>query len=39
MIRLAWARKLGLRIKTSILLTARVLDKFDWEVEEFGGLP
>jgi ABC-type uncharacterized transport system substrate-binding protein len=33
MISLARARKLGIPIKTSTLLTARVVEKFDWTVE------
>jgi ABC-type uncharacterized transport system substrate-binding protein len=39
MISLARARRLGIPVKTSILLTARVADKFDWEGEELGGVP
>jgi ABC-type uncharacterized transport system substrate-binding protein len=31
MVNLARARKLGLPVKTGVLLTARVVDKFDWE--------
>ena len=39
MISLARARRLGISIKTSILLTARVVEKFDDEVEEFSRVP
>jgi ABC-type uncharacterized transport system substrate-binding protein len=39
MISLARARRLGIAVKTSILLTARVAEKFDWEVEELSGVP
>jgi ABC-type uncharacterized transport system substrate-binding protein len=33
MISLARARKLGIQIKTSVLLTARVVERFDWDTE------
>ena len=34
MISLARARKLGIAVNTSTLLTARVVNKFDWDTSE-----
>jgi ABC-type uncharacterized transport system substrate-binding protein len=39
MISLARARRLGIPVQTSLLLTARVADRFDWDGEELAGVP
>jgi hypothetical protein len=39
MISLARARWLGIAVNTTMLLTARVAEKIDWEVEDLSGVP
>ena len=39
MVSLARARKLGIQVKSSVLLTAQVVEKFDWEAEDAAPKP